>query len=254
MILAWGLVMPKSLKVVKNKEILKIHSKGPTKSELIIYGPIGSGMWDDSYISATQVSDALKDLEPSVKELEVRINSPGGDVFEGIAIYNRLKQFKGTVNVYIDGLAASISSIIALAGEKITIGEGALYMIHLPWTMAIGNRMDLENVTNRLIDVEDQLLGIYNKKTKISKMELRTMLEKETWLDAQEAMDMGFCDCKMEDSLPIAASVFEKSKWINKAPRVINQKFKTDLNNKVNELKEFLLARNSVGGVKPNSK
>src|SRR5690606_2669129 len=141
------------------------------EAEIIIYAGIGQDFWGDgSMVSAKNFSDELKKISDGVKTLNIRLNSPGGDVFDGIAIYNRIVDWKlkkkdRKVNVYIDGCAASIASIIALAGDDVQMGEGALYMIHLPWTFAWGNRMDLDNTINRLMDVEEQMLNIYSKKS-----------------------------------------------------------------------------------------
>jgi ATP-dependent protease ClpP protease subunit len=196
----------------------RIENTSATKAEIIIYAGIGQDFWDDgSMISAKNFSDELKKIDASVNEIVVRINSPGGDVFDGMAIYNRLKQHKAKKTVYIDGLAASIASIIALAGDDIFIGEGALYMIHLPWTFAYGNRMELDNTVNRLMDVEEQITGIYAKKTGLDRSEIKALLEAETWMDAEEAIEKGFVTSKVEDSVPIAASAIG-SKWINKKP------------------------------------
>jgi ATP-dependent Clp protease protease subunit len=218
---------------------LKIRSESATKAEIIIYAGIGQDYWGDgSMISAKNFSDQLKELAPTVNDLTVRINSPGGDVFDGIAIYNRLKQFKGDVTVYIDGLAASIASIIALAGDKIYIGEGALYMVHLPWTFAFGNRMDLDNTVNRLMDVEEQMISIYSKKSGLDRAEVKALLEAETWMGADEAIEKGFVDSKVDESLPIAASAIE-SRWIVRKPKTYKSMtaaidtVKTDLKKKI---------------------
>lgn len=223
----------------------EIRSKSATKAEIVIYSPIGEGFWGDS-LSAKQFSDTLKSLDPAVNEITVRLNSPGGDVFDGITIYNRLKQHKAKIIVHIDGLAASIASIIALAGDEIIMGEGALYMIHLPWTFAYGNRTDFDNVVNRLMDVEEQLIGIYARKTKLDRSEIKAMLEAETWLDADQAVEKGFVDKKIEDSMPIAASALQNSKWIHKAPRNFHSDkiaAQSDLKKFKNEIAEKLKAR-----------
>lgn len=198
---------------------LKINAKGPTKAEIILYAGIGQDWWGDgSMVSAKQFSDELKKLEASVNEIVVRINSPGGDVFDGIAIYNRLKQHPAKVTVYIDGLAASIASIIALAADDIFIGEGALYMVHLPWTFAMGNRMELDNTVSRLMDVEEQMISIYSKKSGLDRAEVKALLEAETWMSADEAIEKGFVNSKVEESLPIAASAID-SRWITRKPK-----------------------------------
>lgn len=206
------------LRAARSAQPFEIKNKSATKAEIILYAQIGESWFGDA-VSAKQFSDELKNLDKSVNEITVRINSPGGDVFDGISIYNRLKQHPAKVIVQIDGLAASIASIIALAGDEVVIGEGALYMIHLPWTFAMGNRNELDNTINRLMDVEEQLVSIYAKKSGLGRAEIKAMLEKETWLDADQAIEQGFVDKKADEALPIAASVFDKAKWINRAPR-----------------------------------
>lgn len=211
--------MPKILNFRKPEQgqPFKITNKSATKAEIVIYSAIGESFWGDA-LSAKQFDAELKKLDSTVNEITVRINSPGGDVFDGVTIYNRLKQHKAKIIVHIDGLAASIASIIALAGDEIYIGDGALFMIHLPWTFAMGNRMELDNTVNRLMDVEEQLISIYAKKTGLDRAEIKAMLEAETWLDADQAIEKGFVDAKAEEALPIAASVLD-SKWINRKPK-----------------------------------
>jgi ATP-dependent Clp protease protease subunit len=218
---------------------LKINAQSPTKAEIILYAEIGKDWWGDgSYVSAKQFSDELNKIEPTVSEIVLRINSGGGDVFDGIAIYNRLKQHKAKVTVHIDGLAASIASIIALAGDEIFIGEGALYMVHLPWTFAIGNRMELDNTVSRLLDVEEQMISIYSRQTGIDRTEMKALLEAETWMGADEAIDRGFVTAKVEETVPIAASAIG-ARWIRKQPKNYNSQAKaidtakSDLKNKI---------------------
>lgn len=237
--------MSSLLKFKSRQQPFEIKNKSATKAEIILYGSIGSSWFEDS-ISAKQFSDELKALDSTVNEIELRINSPGGDVFDGFAIYNRLKQHPAKITCYIDGLAASIASLICLAADEIIMGEGALYMIHLPWTMAYGNRMDFENTVNRLTDIEEQMISLYAKKTKKSRSEIRDMLEKETWLDADQALEEGFVDTKSDNSVPIAASILDKSSWINKKP-----KFKTKEDQVKQEIENL---KNRVSGFLARSK
>ncbi len=198
----------------------EIKNKSATKAEIVLYGAIGASWFEDS-ISAAQFSEELKKLDSTVNEITLRINSPGGDVFDGITIYNRLKQHKAKVIVHIDGLAASIASIIALAGDEIIMGEGALYMVHLPWTFGMGNRKDFDTLTARLMDVEEQLISIYAKKTKKSRSDIRKLLEDETWMDSAQAIEEGFVDSKAGETVAIAASVMTfANQWIKKTPKV----------------------------------
>jgi ATP-dependent Clp protease protease subunit len=210
--------MSKSLLEFKSKakQPFSIKAKSETSAEIIIYGTIG-GDWFGDGLTAKAFSDELKKLGSSVKELHVRINSPGGSVFEGITIHNRLKQHKSKKFVYIDGLAASIASIIALAGDEIIIGDGAMYMIHLPWSVAMGDRKEMESMADLLVGIEEQMIGIYSKATGLDRHEIKKMMEDETWMDADAAIEKGFVHKKAEDSLPIAASAM-KSQWFRRAP------------------------------------
>lgn len=233
--------MNKILNFRKSNAPFEIRNKSETKAEVIIYAAIGASFWEDS-LSAKQFSDQLQALPKTVNEIDVRINSPGGDVFDGISIYNRLKQHSAKKTVYIDGLAASIASIIALAGDEIIMGEGALFMIHLPMTMAYGNRTDFDNITNRLNDVEEQLISIYRNKTGMGRSEIKAMLEKETWLDADQTIEMGFANKKSEEQVYIAASALDKATWIMKKPKLQNSqeaKIKKDLETLKNKISGF---------------
>ena len=134
----------------------KISAKTVSSAEITIYAPIGQDFWGEA-ISASSFSRELDSLPDTITNIDVRLNSPGGDVFDGITIYNRLRQHKASVTVYVDGMAASIASIIALAGDEIVMGEGAQFMIHKPMSFGFGNNLDFEALIDRLNDVEDQL-------------------------------------------------------------------------------------------------
>lgn len=232
------------MKIISSQDKgLAIRALSSSEAEVVIYAGIGQDFWGDgSMISAKMFSEELKKIPDSVKTINVRINSPGGDVFDGIAIYNRLKQHKARKVVHIDGLAASIATIIALAGDDIVIGEGALFMVHLPWTFAMGNRQDLDNTINRLMDVEEQMVGIYSKKSGLDRSEVRALLEAETWMGADEAIEKGFVNRQAEETVALAASVF-KSPWMSgKRPdKFVSETMATS--QKISSLKEKLNAR-----------
>jgi len=214
-------------------------------AEIVIYSDIGMS-WFEEGVTAKSFSQALKDLPSTIKNIDVRLNSPGGDVFEGITIYNRLKQHNANITVYIDGLAASIASIIALAGDEVIMGEGALMMIHKPMSYAYGNSIELEEMIQRLDDVEEQLVGIYKRKTGLDRTEIKTMLAEETWLDASQAVEMGFADKTMEDeeALDIAASLTKavNAKRFKNAPRntACNKVIKDKINSFKVDVDSFL--------------
>ncbi len=236
--------MPKILNLAgaRANSPLRISNKTATEAEIIIYAAIGPDYWGDgTMISAKAFSDELKKIPDTVNTINVRINSPGGDVFDGIAIYNRLKQHKAKKVVYIDGLAASIASIIAEAGDEIKMGEGALYMVHLPWTLAYGNRMELDNTVNRLMDIEEQMIGIYAKRSGLDRSEIKALLEAETWMSTEEAISKGFVDAKVEETMPIAASAID-SRWIIKKPKAYFSETKAT-EDKISDLKKKIAAQ-----------
>ena len=146
----------------------------------------------DTDTSAAGFRDALKDLG-DVKTINLHINSPGGSVFEGIAIYNMLKQNKAHVNVYVDGLAASIASVIAMSGDAIFMPSNSMLMIHNPWTMAVGNASELRKQADDLDKITESSIQTYLNQAgdKLDEEALRQLMDDETWLTAKEAVDYG---------------------------------------------------------------
>jgi len=226
------------LKIKKGKG-LSIKNKNATTAEITIYSSIGEDFWGDA-VSAKSFHNELKNLSDKITNIDVRINSPGGDVFDGITIYNRLKQHKAKVTTYVDGMAASIASIIALAGDEVIFSEGASMMIHKPWTLTAGNSLELQETIDRLEDVEEQLVGIYARKTGLDRSEIKNMLAKETWFLADEAIELGFADKSME-GMAIAASM-EKAVWIRNKAGLANKQdsMKDKITNKLKEMTDYL--------------
>ena len=155
-------------------------------TDLFIYGEIGYE------VSANDLVVQLAALE--AKTLNVRINSPGGDVFDGVAIYNALVNHPAVVNTQIDSLAASAASFIALAGETVTISEFGQMMIHDPYTIGIGNAADLRETADLLDRQGDNIAAIYAKKAGGATAGWRDAMRVETWYSAQEAVDAGLAD------------------------------------------------------------
>ena len=139
-------------------------------------------------------SEFIEKLPDTGEDLEIRINSPGGDVFEGFTIYNALKNYKGNITTYIDGLAASMASIICLAGSKVIIAENAMIMIHNPSMSSYGESKDLRKNAELLDKIKAVMLDGYLKKTNIDRNALIGLLDAETWFNSKEALDNGFVD------------------------------------------------------------
>ena len=157
------------------------------QADVLIYGYIGWGG-----VTAADFAKALKDI--TAKTITVRINTPGGDVFDGLAIFNSLKAHGATIHVKVDGLAASIGSIIAMAGHTITMGESAFLMIHNPWALAIGNAADMREMADTLDKIGGSLAGVYATRKGITKEQAQAWMDAETWFTAEGAQAAGLAD------------------------------------------------------------
>lgn len=157
-----------------------------------IYDPIGYDYWDDSGVTAKRISAALRSLDGA--DVVVNINSPGGDVFEGLAIYNLLREYKGHVTVRVLGVAASAASFIAMAADEIQIARAGFFMIHNAWTGLWGNRNDLRETADFLEQIDDTIADIYYVKSGLSMDELKADMDKERWINGCDAIDSGFAD------------------------------------------------------------
>jgi len=157
--------------------------------DVFLYGVIGDEFDELDAATLVEQIDALGNID-----LTVHINSGGGLVFEGLAIYNRLANHPAGVTVEIDGLAASMASVVAMAGDIITMPDNARLMIHNPWDLSIGDAEQLRKDAEKLDSVKQSLVGIYTKKTGLKASEIESMMDAETWLDAEQALAQGFID------------------------------------------------------------
>lgn len=172
-----------------------------TTGELQLYGDIGPSFWGDG-ISDKTVAASLKTLEnEGAKDLHVYINSVGGNVFHGITIYNQIKRWSnGKKHIYVDGLAASIASIISMAGDEIHMGTGSQMMIHEPSGGGRGKIADLEKTAEMMRQVRDNMTAIYVAKTGLAESEIRSMMAAETWMKPSEAVAKKFATDIVDDS------------------------------------------------------
>ena len=185
------------------KKILNQIKQTTTNSaDIYIYGDIYDSWWDDESNSAISLKDKLLELG-DISEINLHINSLGGDVFEGLAMFNLLKQHKATVKVYVDGVAASIASVIAMAGDKIYMPKNSMMMIHNCWTWSSGNSKEFRKLADDLDKIMEASIESYMAKINITKEELKELLDNESWLTAQECFDMGFAD----ELLPISDDI-----------------------------------------------
>lgn len=179
-------------KVEKSKDPSRIRlnaDQSADAAELFIYGEIG-GWWD-----GPTTEDIVKEITAlDASQIVVRINSPGGSVFDGVAIYNALAQHSAEIVVKIEGVAASIASVIAMAGDKIMIGEAANIMIHKPWSFVVGDAAAMRKEAEVLDTLEGGLIDIYAARTGIDTKHLSDWIGQETWFRGAQAVEEGFAD------------------------------------------------------------
>lgn len=162
-----------------------------------IYESIGEN-WDGTGFTAKRMSAILRNVGNSA--VTVNINSPGGDFFEGVAIYNLLREHKAKVTVQVMGLAASAASVIAMAGDEILMGDGAFLMIHNAWAVAIGNRHDMADAAALLEPFDAAMAKVYASRAGISEVDAAAMMDKETWIGAERAVADGFATGMLDQS------------------------------------------------------
>ena len=189
---------PAKLKTVW-ENAAKIQRPQALSHELLIYDRIGSDYFTGGGITHQSVTDWLAGLEPSNSSITVRINSPGGDVFEGVGIYNALVAWQAgqddrKITVKIDALAASIASVIAMAGDEIVIGGNAMMMIHRASTITMGNAADHLSTASTLESIDQIIVDTYEARTGQKPTDLKGWLDAETYMTAAESVERGFAD------------------------------------------------------------
>lgn len=160
--------------------------------ELFAYGIIGE--YDDETISAGEFIELL--AQKRGKRVKLHVNSIGGEITNGIAIANAIEKHPGGVDIVNDAMAASITSYIAVSGVSLTMTEGSRMMIHNPWTLAVGDAREMRAAADMLDTARDSMIGRYAKKTGKTPEEIMAMLDAETWMTADAAVEYGFADTK----------------------------------------------------------
>lgn len=177
------------------KNVLEFKAEG-NAVDIKIYGDIGDNYWkdddDDSVTTLTELEKFLKENKDAAT-IDIHINSSGGSVFDGIAMYNVLKKHKAYKRVFIDGFACSIASVIAMCGNKIVMPKTSMMMIHNPWTIAMGNANELRKVADDLDKMGDVIKNAYLDKVNIDEKALTDLMNDESFLNAEECLEYGFC-------------------------------------------------------------
>ena len=190
-----------------------------TEAEILLYDEIG--WWGITAKDFKRELDAVK-----APNITLRINSPGGSVFDGLAIFNAVREHPATVTTRVDGLAASMASLIALAGDRVEIADNAFMMIHNPWSIAIGDANEMRKEADLLDKVASPVLAAYVEKTGQNEADIAALMDDETWFNADEALAIGLADEVLadkdedEDAAEQVAALFDLSVFANVPDRL----------------------------------
>lgn len=175
-----------------NAGVRAASAEGDEDRSISVYDVIGYDYWTGDGVTAKRIAAALRSM--GAGPVTVNVNSPGGDMFEGLAIYNLLREHDGEITVKVLGLAASAASIIAMAGDKVQIARAGFLMIHNAWVMAIGNRNDLIEVADTLKPFDDAMASIYAARTGEDQKAMAKLMDAETWIGGEASVEGGFAD------------------------------------------------------------
>ena len=237
-----------------NENWYNINSKASKVVDVYIFDEIGMGG-----VNAQGFIEEIKSFKDS--PMNLHINCVGGDVFDGMAIYNIIKKRTATTTVYIEGIDASMGSVIALAANKVVMAENSLFMIHNAWGGAMGEAKEMKKTAKLLDKISGEIADIYVKKTKLPYDKVKEMMDEETWLNAEEALELGFID-SISDAIKVAAK-YDVSKFKNITNKEIKTKLSINIKSKkmTDELKawfngkvEDIIARVKSENVEADSK
>lgn len=228
------------LKGKKSKKFWNFNSLDKNQGELTLYGEISNETWWGDEVTPKEFKADLDNLG-DIGTLNIYINSPGGDVFAGQAIHSMLKRHPSHKNVYIDGLAASIASVIAMSGDTIFMPKNAMMMIHNPWTIGMGNAIEFRKLAEDLDKIRESLVAAYEGHSTLTRDEIIELMDEETWLTATECEEYGFCDVVEEEKQLVASIDKTLLTRYKNTPREFLDKPKPDDDKENKILKQKLL-------------
>jgi ATP-dependent Clp endopeptidase proteolytic subunit ClpP len=199
---------------------IQAKSNQPKAAEISIHDEIG--LWG---VSASAFMRDLRGMG-ELDEIHLSIHSPGGDVLDGWAIYNSLKNSKAKITARVEGLAASMASVILMAADTVEIPENAYVMIHNPWGLAIGDAEEMRDTADLLDKLGNGLVNAYTSRTGNTEADVRAWMDAETWMDGKEAVERGFAD-KLLDGVALSARAFDNRKF-KMTPQSLQANSETD--------------------------
>lgn len=223
-------------KMVTNQETME---QTPERT-LFLNGTIAEESWFDDEVTPQLFRD---ELNAGNGDITVWINSPGGDCIAAAQIYNMLMEYKGNVTIKIDGIAASAASVIAMAGTKVLVSPVSMMMIHNPMTVAMGNTNEMQKAIAMLDEVKESIVNAYEIKTGMSRAKISHLMDAETWMDANSAVEMGFADEILQRSvtdeveIPTVSMVYSQAAVTNSLMDKIAVKCKIELKIEVTKTK-----------------
>lgn len=194
--------MRKYYQLVENKD----------STDIYIYGDIVSQVWDESDVTSHGLAQELKELKTD--KINVFINSYGGEVASGLSIYNQLSRHPAKVTTYCDGFACSAASVIFMAGDERIMYDSSLLMIHNAWSMASGNSEELRKQADDLETITQATVNAYMKRINLSEVELKELMDAETWIDSKQALSQGFATSVVKEEPKSVASQSIKKKVV----------------------------------------
>ena len=235
----------------------KATDEAPEERVLVLNGVIAESSWFDDEVTP---EDFRKDLNAGSGDITVWINSPGGDCVAAAQIYNMLLDYKGNVTIKIDGIAASAASVIAMAGTKVLMSPVSMMMIHNPSTIAWGDKDELKRAIQMLSEVKESIMNAYEIKTGLERNKLSNLMDAETWMNANKAVELGFADGILERAsvddfaMPSASMMCSAAEVTNSLMGKIAEKCKIekpdkkvepgrkaeDLRRRLDEIKKFI--------------
>ena len=232
----------------KNKTITNQETETQSQERILfLNGTIAEESWFDDEVTPALFKDELNSGEG---DITVWINSPGGDCIAAAQIYNMLMNYKGNVTVKIDGIAASAASVIAMAGNKVIVSPVSMIMIHNPATIAAGDTSEMQKAIAMLDEVKESIINAYEIKTGLSRAKLSHLMDAETWMDANSAIEMGFADEIMQRNteddeleVPNVSMTFSRASVTNSLMEKMAEKCKISQKTKNEIASDSLLER-----------
>ncbi|MBD5113566.1 MAG: Clp protease ClpP [Ruminococcaceae bacterium] len=204
---------------------------------LFLNGAIAEESWFDDDVTP-QLFKA--ELDSGEGDITVWINSPGGDCIAAAQIYNMLFDYKGKVTVKIDGIAASAASVIAMAGDVVMMSPVSMLMIHNPATIAMGDHNEMQKAIEQLSEVKESIINAYEIKTGLPRKQLAKLMDEETWMNANKALELGFIDEIIGGKMPENSVIISEKTAVNSLVNKLESNFAKSEGRSVNEIRERL--------------